>query len=337
MIPSYTEIINPTAEIEMFCEYVFERGVCCGGHDTQNLLPNTNMCGFYDCDEDKWVNMHDFPLALYYEASTVVKRYGEDYGLMVSGGYRKCHELTEKVDNFPAFFSDRYGISIQQRKEVYLLNKHFRWDELNTEMPNERSGHCMVQINDCEVAFIGGSSESISTTTTIGALDTVDIYNFVENTWRAGPTYVCFFNRPHFEFPALLSKAFTEFQLKLLMHFLRLAEAVQLPACGLVRDRIYFDDKVVIGCGSNTANVQIWSLDSDEVYMSAFTCPNVDSLLTYHAKFKKADDTTLLLTNNIDGVIYAFTAEYGFEPVVQTLNYQQGDSFVATSGYATCL
>ena len=92
----------------------------------------------------------------------------------------------------------------------------------------------------------------------------------------------------------------------------RLAEAIQLPACGLVSDRIYFDDKVVIGCGSNTANVQIWSLDTGEIDMTDFTCPTVDSTpQTTHANFKSLDDQTLILTNTFDGNSHTFRADYG--------------------------
>ena len=54
----------------------------------------------------------------------------------------------------------------------------------------------------------------------------------------------------------------------ILFYIDRLAEAIQLPACGMVRDRIYFDDKVVIGCGSNTANLQMWSLARYHTYIT---------------------------------------------------------------------
>ena len=46
----------------------------------------------------------------------------------------------------------------------------------------ERYNHCQVQINDCEVAFIGGI-----TGTDVVSTETVAIWNFEEHTWRAGP------------------------------------------------------------------------------------------------------------------------------------------------------
>jgi hypothetical protein len=44
---------------------------------------------------------------------------------------------------------------------MYWLDEKMRWEHVNTEMPNARANHCMVQINDCEVALIGGSAEGI--------------------------------------------------------------------------------------------------------------------------------------------------------------------------------
>ena len=117
--------------------------------------------------------------------------------------------------------------------------------------------------------------------------------------------------------------------LLIILHF-RLVEDMHSPGCGLVQDRIYFDDKVVIGCGSS-ATTQIWNLDTDEIYMTDFTCPTNSP-----AKFKKLDDQTLILTNTFDGQGHIFTAEYGFESAFQGISYQSGDSFVAPSGYVKC-
>jgi len=181
-----------------------------------------------------------------------------------------------------------------------MMTDHFRWEDLKAVMPVPRSGHCMVQINEDEVALIGGSELQSNLT----YYDSIDIYNFEENTWREGP---------------------------------QLAEAIQLPACGMVRDRIYFDDKVVIGCGSNTANLQMWSLDSNEVSLTDFTCPTVDSTpTTTNANFKSLDDQTLILTNTWDGNSHIFRADYGFESVFTGQIHYQGDSFVASSGYISC-
>ena len=50
----------------------------------------TDICGLYDCEENVWAEIHDFPVALYYEAATVLRKHGRDYGWLVSGG--ECKE-----------------------------------------------------------------------------------------------------------------------------------------------------------------------------------------------------------------------------------------------------
>jgi len=282
---SYAEI-NPMAKTEMICDFVFGKGLCCGGHDPSNLtVPNTDICGLFDCQEQTWTNIHDFPISqLLYEAATVLRRHGKDYGWLVSGGEYQSGSSPSSIP----------------KKGLYMMTDHFRWEDMNAVMPTPRSGHCMVQINDLEVAFIGGSELFSSLT----YYDTIDIYNFEENTWRVGP---------------------------------QLQEAIQLPACGMVRDSIFLDDKVIIGCGSNTANLQIWSLENDEIYLSDFTCPTIDISTPTNAKFKSLDDQTLILTNTFNGESHTFTAEYGFESVFTGMLHYGGDTFVANSGYVECL
>ena len=90
---SYAEI-NPMAKTEMICDFVFGKGLCCGGHDPSNLtVPSTDICGLFDCQEQTWTNIHDFPITLYYEAATVLRRNGKDYGWLVSGGECKKSDL----------------------------------------------------------------------------------------------------------------------------------------------------------------------------------------------------------------------------------------------------
>jgi hypothetical protein len=64
---------------------------------------------------------------------------------------------------------------------MYWLDEDMKWRQTQTDMPNERFDHCMVQINDCEIALIGGETSG-------GSSDSIDIYNFKTNTWREGPT-----------------------------------------------------------------------------------------------------------------------------------------------------
>ena len=41
---------------------------------------------------------------------------------------------------------------------LYWLDEHLRWTTLDTAMPSPKSYHCSVQINDCEIAIIGGTN-----------------------------------------------------------------------------------------------------------------------------------------------------------------------------------
>ena len=41
---------------------------------------------------------------------------------------------------------------------LYWLDEHLRWTTLDTALPTPLSYHCSVQINDCEIAIIGGSN-----------------------------------------------------------------------------------------------------------------------------------------------------------------------------------
>ena len=68
---------------------------------------------------------------------------------------------------------------------MYWLKDRIYWERVEDDLEHERVSHCQVQINDCEVAFIGG------TKTTPGGTDSVtkdiDIWNFKTNKWRSGP------------------------------------------------------------------------------------------------------------------------------------------------------
>ena len=68
---------------------------------------------------------------------------------------------------------------------MYWLDEDMTWETVPDEMQEARINHCQVQINDCEIAFIGGyrGSDSI-------ASDVVDIWNYKERTWRTGPKLV---------------------------------------------------------------------------------------------------------------------------------------------------
>ena len=105
------------------------------------------------------------------------------------------------------------------------------------------------------------------------------------------------------------------------------------PACGILEDRIYYDPKVVIGCGDDTNNLQLWDLQSDAIYMTEFECPNS----RLGSKFKKLDDVTLALVNTKNRKIYSFGLETGFNEIFESKNSKHtGNSIVLPSGSVYC-
>merc|ERR1712156_507109 len=142
----------------MMCDFAFGKGLCCGGIINTTSILYTDMCGVYDCFIDGWSRFHDLPKKLAYASAAVVKgETGRDMGWLVSGG----QENGDGTD----------------LNSLYWLDEHLRWTELDTMMPEAKSYHCSVQINDCEIAIIGGTN----------ATTAIDIYNYKENTWRQGP------------------------------------------------------------------------------------------------------------------------------------------------------
>ena len=87
-IASY-ETFTGGAYYRMMCDFVFGKGMCCGGTiDPVNHL-YTDMCGFYDCFANDWTRFHDLPKKLIYASSTPVREKGRDIGWLVSGGLGK--------------------------------------------------------------------------------------------------------------------------------------------------------------------------------------------------------------------------------------------------------
>ena len=70
-------------------------------------------------------------------------------------------------------------------KSIYFLDENFIWTTEGSELPTERIKHCSIQINDCEVAFIGGERGDINDDNKI-----IDIWNYKKGTWRIGPRYI---------------------------------------------------------------------------------------------------------------------------------------------------
>ena len=77
---------------------------------------------------------------------------------------------------------------------MYWLDEDMTWETVPDEMEEPRIDHCQVQINDCEIAFIGGCrGDDTSACSDVTASDVVDIWNYKERTWRTGPKLVLFY------------------------------------------------------------------------------------------------------------------------------------------------
>ena len=66
--------------------------------------------------------------------------------------------------------------------KFYALGPDMTWSELSgIKMPNNRSRHCVVQLSDDKIAFIGGSNDQNT------GLTGMDIFDFSTETWMAAP------------------------------------------------------------------------------------------------------------------------------------------------------
>ena len=149
----------------MVCNYIFDKGICCGGHfgimNVRNLLRS-------DCAEltssGSWVTLdNEIPQKLNFASNVPLVQSGAETGWIVSGGEDIYDEVQTKL---------------------YRMDSNFEWTTLDTDMPRARLAHCTVQINENEIAFIGGSPTKVPFRARISE---IDVYNFVDNTWTEGP------------------------------------------------------------------------------------------------------------------------------------------------------
>ena len=149
----------------MTCHYIFEKGICCGGsfghQGSRNLLRS-------DCAEltssGSWMTLdNEIPQKLAFASNVPIIENGAETGWIVSGG------------------EDLYDV-VQDK--LYHMDSSLEWTTLDTTMPRARLAHCTVQINENEIAFIGGSPTRTPFKARIGL---IDVYNFVDNTWTEGP------------------------------------------------------------------------------------------------------------------------------------------------------
>ena len=132
------KIFNILAFQGMVCTYIFDKAICCGGYFgfqwSRNLLRS-------DCSEltssGSWVTLEmEVPQKLAFASNVAIVQSGVETGWIVSGGENLYDEV---------------------QRQVYQMDSGFEWTTLDTQMPRARLAHCTVQINENEIAFIGGS------------------------------------------------------------------------------------------------------------------------------------------------------------------------------------
>jgi hypothetical protein len=72
-------------------DYVFGRGIVCGGMDSNGQA--TDTCAFWDCHEQDWSLFQDIPCKLADDSALVVREEGRDKYWVVSGG--RCKILLQ--------------------------------------------------------------------------------------------------------------------------------------------------------------------------------------------------------------------------------------------------
>ena len=168
-IPSYNAATTTTTG--QVCEYIFGRGICCNGMDEQSSPKPTDVCQFYDCFTEAWKATSSTLKKLVNHAANKVSHKGRDLFWLMAGG---------EDDTSTASSS------------MYMMNENMVWTDVGVAMPEFRKSHCQVQINDCEIAFIGGErgTNGASFADTAGDDKKIDIYNYKTKTWRTGPELV---------------------------------------------------------------------------------------------------------------------------------------------------
>ncbi len=196
-------------------------------------------------------------------------------------------------------------------------------------MPEERQGHCVVQIDDCKVAVIGGCANADCSVT---ASPFIQVYNFEDSSWEQGPEW----NEN--------TMAFT--------------------ACSKVTDMKTFETIVIIGCTTHDAgnnagnNVLTWNTNTNKVEVSItnylrhmrqmrhiFQCTiSISKLQTSDIKcpmkqggsqiaagqFKEMNEHHLVFANSDNAEIYDFNLVNGFAKITDSREPHIGGGLVVT-------
>merc|ERR1711879_190949 len=173
---------------------------------------------------------------------------GRDIGWMWFGG------STEHKVGTQGLKKERKGTKLIQN-----LREDLKWETVDSELPAALHGNCAVQINDGEVAIIGGYEGPDPS-------DKFYIYNFKTNTWRERPAPVD-----------------------------TLGDPVDLygVSCAKVIEKTTDEIKVLFGMNSNTdlkSNLWEWEMSSDRITL--VWQKKTDEISA--GIFKRVDENTVL-------------------------------------------
>jgi len=260
------------------CDTVFGKGICCGGV-ISSTIGLSNDCGFYDCFAHQWAMVHDMKFKVYDVNPAVIRNeQGRDIGWLFAGGAAQHTTPDDKVGT----------------RKVQMLKEDLTWDTINTETPVEIYGHCTVQINDCEVALIGGMLNPTTPS------DKIHIYNLKSNTWR--------------------DRQIDQTFLKILN-----------PSCAKIMEKTTGESKILFGCGSDgddAPNVYEWELSSDRINVvnEGICAPPNGGGNGEAGRFKKMDENTVVIVH-VNGKINRISSSN----VVEQLN-PSGEDLSNTGG-----
>ena len=155
--------------------------------------------------------------------------------------------------------------------QVQMLREDLTWEMINTQVPIEIHGHCAVQINDCEVALIGGIT---GLGTAAAPSRKIYIYNLKSNEWR---------ERDALMDPVLPAPG------PLLMYGL---------SCAKVMEKTTGETKILFGFpeDSDATSLWEWELSSDR-FNKVWENPQVPP-----GKFKKVDENTVVSVHSTGNV-----------------------------------
>jgi len=162
-IPQY-----PYPTMSTLVERIHSKILSCGGliqYEGESLPRASDRCYVFDRADQQWNTFHSLRCARY-RAASIITPHGDFW---IAGGNPEFPVMPDKA--------------IDSTEIIPFDPKHVpdHWHD-GPALPEPLYGGCLVNINDCETAYIGGYSSNISSQSSA-----IHIYNWNTDEWRAGP------------------------------------------------------------------------------------------------------------------------------------------------------